>query len=208
MEPDTMAITMLKSNTKVSNLLGFYALLLLLSNQLSAQQQQTGLSAAASIDAELIRQSITAEGVDRIDSNSLRLTPQINLSYQGRTFSGVYTASVIHFERDNNGFSQESTFPQYNYSANWQAIDNILAFQANGNLTFINPIAGNFLLNDFVNDSGQLTRTRTNSISGALSIENNDFVTITGTSTFSLTESEQNEFTGNNALEGEFYSIT
>ena len=185
-----MAITTL--NVNVKRALFTVSVCAVASFNAAAQARKTGLDFTATANIEVINQSISAEQFGSPSINTLQVTPRINAFYQSRTFSGLWSGNVTHLEQDGDNFGIRNTYGEYSYTANWQPFERLLSFQASGALRYQNAFAGNFLINDFLNDQGQLIKNRNNQIASTLSLEQGDWIRGTGTLSYSQIRSEPN----------------
>lgn len=172
----------------------------------NAQQAQAGFDVSAVVRTELIQQSVESDILASQDLTTFSVRPQVTLSYQSSKVRAAFTSLVTHLERESETAEQEQTFSEYNYSAQVSLIDNVLAMGVNGALNFQNGQAGNFLVNDFVNDQGQLRRTRSNTVSLLGSVQNGDWIRGGGTVSYTKVEAERNEVLNNQALDSDIYS--
>jgi uncharacterized protein (PEP-CTERM system associated) len=204
-----MAITTLKVNrfkhTPIALLLTG-TMLSAVPHDTFAQQNQVGFDVSAVVRTELIQQNVESDTLASQDLTTFSLRPQVTLSYQSSKVRGAFTSSVTHLERESETANQEQTFSEYTYSAQAELIDNVLGLGVNGALNFQNGQAGNFLVNDFVNDQGQLRRVRSNTVSLFGSSQNGDWIRGSGTASYTKVEAERNEVLNNQALDSDIYA--
>ena len=94
--------------------------------------------------ADTIYQSVDTEEDSNRSLTTLTITPQVNATYQTRTFQGLWSGTYTHLERDNDDASQRQNYAEYSYSARWVPFENLLSFQAAGALSYQNTNASNF----------------------------------------------------------------
>lgn len=171
-----------------------------------AQERRTGFTVTAGANAEVIHQTISAEQFGNRSLNTLQISPRVNAFYQSRTFSGLWTGSVTHLDQGSDNFAIRDTYEEYSYTANWQPFDRLLSFQASGALRYQNAFAGNFLINDFLNDQGQLVKSRSNQLASTLTLDQGDWFRGSGTLSYAQLRSEQNPLFQGLALNNDVYS--
>jgi uncharacterized protein (PEP-CTERM system associated) len=157
--------------------------------------------------ADTIYQSIDTEENGNRSLTTLTITPQVNATYQTRTFQGLWSGTYTHLERDNDDASQRQDYAEYSYSAQWEPLENLLSFQAAGALSYQNTNASNFLVTDFIANSDSLAKTRSNRLSSTLTLDQGDWIRGQGTASYSDTASERS-LTNNNALDNDSYQLT
>jgi len=163
------------------------------------------INALATTDT--IHQSVETEENGNRSLTTLTITPQVNATYQTRTFQGLWSGTYTHLERDNDDTSQRQDYAEYSYSAQWVPFENLLSFQAAGALNYQNTNSANFLVSDFIANSDSLAKTRSNRLSSTLTLEQGDWIRGQGTASYSDTASERS-LTNNNALDNDSYQLT
>ena len=163
------------------------------------------INALATTDT--IHQSVETEENGNRSLTTLTITPQVNATYQTRTFQGLWSGTYTHLERDNDDTSQRQDYAEYSYSAQWVPFENLLSFQAAGALNYQNTNSANFLVSDFIANSDSLAKTRSNRLSSTLTLEQGDWIRAQGTASYSDTASERS-LTNNNALDNDSYQLT
>ncbi len=193
MEADIMDITTLSAKTKSRNIV-----LRNISRKTYLAFSLGALSPCVYADFDITGsaqgKSIFQE-VERQDEDSLSLTtfsviPQINATYQSRTFNGLWSGTLTHLERDNDDIGQTQDYAEYSYSAQWAPIGRTLVFQAAGALNYRNGDSSSFLVSDFLTNSNSLAKTRNNTLSSSLLIENNNWINAQGSASYSDVASE------------------
>ncbi|MAI63389.1 MAG: TIGR03016 family PEP-CTERM system-associated outer membrane protein [Alteromonas sp.] len=182
-----------------------YCVLLILSLPVSAQSQ---FNLNGQIEVDNTYQQLKTRSSDSRNLNTLSVTPSINTSYDSKTFRGIWSGSLVHLSRERNDLNLTDTFAEYNYSANWRPYGDILTFKATGFLNFINANNANFLLSDFLNNSQDLVKTRSNRLSSAFVLNRNNWINVGAEASFSDTASESSRFTNNNALNNDSVSFS
>ena len=168
---------------------------------------QAKLEVNALATADTIHQSVNTEESGNRSLTTVTIAPQVNATYQTRTFQGLWSGTYTHLERDNDDASQRQDYAEYSYSAQWVPFENLLSFQAAGALNYQNTNSANFLVSDFIANSDSLAKTRSNRLSSTLTLDQGDWVRGQGTASYSDTASERS-ITNNNALDNDSYQLT
>ena len=187
------------TNTKITKVALLVGLIV------STSAHASPLDFIASANAEAIYQDIASKSLGRRSLTTLQLTPRVNALYQSRTFNGLWSGTLTHIERDNSDVTQTEDYAEYQYSAQWAAIDRLLSFQANGALNYRNASAANFLVSDFLTNGGDLAKTRSNQFSSTLTLDQGDWIRARGQAAYSIVESERSENLSGVALDSETY---
>lgn len=207
---DIMDITMLKERMSKHRLtphsMSKYVVFLAVAPLSNVAVAQNKVNLSATANAEAIYQTVQSENDGQLSYNSYTITPNVLSSYESKLFNGIWSAGVTYVERENDISSDETTFPEYNYSANLRLIENYLTISAAGNLSYQNTTAGNYLLADFVNNPEELSKTRSNRITSNLQLDNNDWVSAQGVASYSDVASERS-VNNNTALNNDSYSL-
>lgn len=193
MEADIMDITTLSVKTKFRKVVhrnisrkAYLAIGLgALSPCVYAELDITGSAQGKSIFQEVERQD-----EDTLSLTTFSVIPQVNATYQTRTFSGLWSGTLTHLERDNDDIAQTQDYAEYSYSAQWAPMGRALVFQATGALNYRNGDSSSFLVSDFLTNSNSLAKTRNNTLSSSLLIENNNWVNAQGSASYSDVASE------------------
>lgn len=205
----TTAITMVLIETMHKLLArSLVGLSLLAVNTISfAQQQNSGLSVAASAEAAFIHQDFISEQSDgRSEAQTFRFEPTISLDYQSRRFQGRWTTTYTHLQRDVDDEGRNDNFTEYLYNARFIAIDNLLTFQANGALNYQNVQSDGYLIDDFLLNSDELSKTRSNRFSAISNIPRGRYFGANGSLSYSDTQSEERADNNNANLDNNSYS--
>lgn len=151
-------------------------------------------------EAEYIFQDVQSESEGNLSLNTFQVTPSINASLDTRTFSGFWSGSLSHLERDKVDDSRTDTFEEYSYAATWQPFERYVQFEAQGALSYQNTNASNYLVTDFLNSSDLLSKTRSNRISALANIDQVSIFKAQGGVAFSDVASERTTFNAGQAL--------
>lgn len=165
------------------------------------------LKVTGKAEAEYIFQDIESESEGQLSLNSLQLTPSLNASLDTRTFSGFWSGSVTHLERDKIDDSRTDTFEEYSYSASWQPFERFFLFEAQGALNYQNTNANNYLVSDFLNNSDSLSKTRSNRIAALANIDQIDWLSLQGGINYSDVASERSTLNTGQALNNDTFGF-
>jgi len=151
-------------------------------------------------EAEYIFQDVDSESEGQLSLDTFQVTPTINASLDTKTFTGFWTGSITHLERDKVDDSRNDTFEEYIYSLVWQPLDRFVQIEAQGALNYQNTNANNYLVSDLLNNSDSLSKTRSNRISALTNIDQGDWIKIQGGIAYSDVASERSTLNSGNAL--------
>ncbi|WP_338518291.1 hypothetical protein [Alteromonas gracilis] len=164
-----------------------------------------------------INGSVSVEGIYRdSDSNNSRfdetvgqVAPTFGISYQSARVSARLNARATHLERDNSDAlnTQRNTFGSYNYNSRVELLENLLFLTADGGFSYRDGNPLNFLTSDFVNNSDNLVKTRTNSLAANVVTQNNRRFLVNGVARFSRTETDNTQ-RNEGRIEDNNYSLT
>ena len=120
---------------------------------------QSDLKITAQSEAEVIYQDVQTETDGNLSLTTVSIVPSLIATYSSRTFSGNWSSTVTHLERENDTSGEEDTYAEYRYTAQWQPFDEYLLLQANGALNYQNTSSSSYLLTDFVTNSEGISKT-------------------------------------------------
>lgn len=183
----------------------YYCIFLLLSLPVTAQSK---FDLNGQIELDNTYQQLKTSSDNSRSLNTLSFTPSVNTSYESKNLKGIWSGSLVHLSRERDDLNFTDTFAEYNYAVNWRPYGDILSFDATGFLNFINANTANFLLSDFLNNSEDLVKTRSNRLSSTLVLSRNDWINVGAEASFSDTASESSRFTNNNALNNDSMSLS
>ena len=167
------------------------------------QAGNQGLSFASSINANVIHQSIAGDNLGTLNINTLQVRPDASALFRSRHIEARVNASVTHLERSGDEFQVQNTFPEISYTLLSRFFDDRAYLRANGAFRYQNAFAGNFLVNNFLNNQGELVKMRTNQIAAGVNVLQNDWLNGQAELSYALVESERNPFFQGIALDNE-----
>lgn len=156
------------------------------------------------IDAGYTYQQLKTESNSTRSLDTFSLNPSVNAIYSSKTLNGLWSGSLTYLNRQRDEFEQTQNYGEYNYLASWTPID-FLAFEVNGFLNYRNANTSNFILSDFLTNSEDLVKTRSNRMSSTLDLTRGSWILARGSASYSDTASETPTFTtiNSNALDND-----
>ncbi|GGW87084.1 TIGR03016 family PEP-CTERM system-associated outer membrane protein [Alteromonas halophila] len=161
------------------------------------------INAGASADA--VQQNLKSAEQEQRSLSTYTVEPFVTGSYRSKTLQGLWKGKVVYLERDREDSNQEDTYAEYSYNARWAPFERLLMFEANGALTYRNANAGNYLVSDFLTNSQNLRKVRTNRYAGTLQLDQGNYARANGTIAYSNVESERSLTGSGNRLENDTY---
>ena len=165
---------------------------ILISSTVSANE----LRVTANIDSNLVYQDINNSSIadNQIDEvTTFEVIPTVNAEYRTRTFQGRWSGKYSYLDRDFDDVNRKDNFGEYLYSASWSPLDSLVTFSANGALNYQNVSTNGAFLNDFLLNSDELAKTRSNRYGATLRLPNTPWFRAEGSLSYADTASEQSE---------------
>jgi len=114
-------------------------------------------------DAEFSNQSVGDIDNNRtLESNNVVLTPFVSAIFDSRDIDFLVRASHSYVYRSLENENASNNFTNYNYSGQYQIIDNLLSVQVSGAQDFRAELANSFLVDSFLLNAENLRKTNTN----------------------------------------------
>lgn len=114
-------------------------------------------------DAEFSNQSVGDIDNNRtLESNNVVLTPFVSAIFDSRDIDFLVRASHSYVYRSLENENASNNFTNYNYSGQYQIIDNLLSVQVSGAQDFRAELANSFLVDNFLLNAENLRKTNTN----------------------------------------------
>lgn len=203
-----MDITMQKMKKRLMKRnFAFSKLAIFTTSALGALSTHAGnLTLQPTVSAETIFQQIDSDTQGDRDINTLRIEPSLKALYESGKLRATFNGTGTHLERDTDNFSNDDDYFEYSYSADYEAIDRLLTLSASGGSSYRNANTDNYLVSDFLNNSGDLARTDTNTISARSEFTRGPWVAGTASLSYSTVKTEDNEFTTNARLNNDTIS--
>jgi len=143
------------------------------------------------LSAEAVVQNVEDKTNDTtIDSNNLILRPFINIVYDSRDLELVATATHNHIRRSLEDVSVTNNFTNFNYSGNYQVIDNLLFFTVAGAQSYRSRAANSLLVDNFLLNSENLSKNNTNRASLNFNLPTGNYIGINASAGLSRTSSD------------------
>jgi uncharacterized protein (PEP-CTERM system associated) len=152
------------------------------------------------VQGESIFQEVDSEDDGTLSLTTFSISPKLNTSLETRTFSGFWSGTITHLERDKRDDSRNDTFGEYDYSARWAPFERFILFDASGALTYQNTDSSNYLVSDFLSNADSLSKTRSNRIATSVFSDQGNWAQGFGTVSYSNVKSERSELDLGNAL--------
>ncbi|MDT0582618.1 TIGR03016 family PEP-CTERM system-associated outer membrane protein [Brumicola blandensis] len=146
------------------------------------------------VDSEAIFQDVFSEELqERINSTNYIVKPRLSVNYETRRGNFNWTATHSHVRRDLDELSTTDNYTNYSYRAGVELIDNLLNFNASGALNYQTVSSGGFLVDNFLLNANNLSKTRSNRFGLNLDLPKGDYFGHRTQVNYSSTESEQRE---------------
>jgi len=166
------------------------------------------LNWAVGVDNELVFQDVYSdERQETINSENYILRPQISLNYTSKRSNGFWRATHNHVRRSLQDAKITNNYTNYAYGGNFAAIQNLLTFTASGALNYQSAAANGFLVDSFLLNADNLSKTRSNRFGAEFTLPRGDYFGHSTAVNYSITQSEQSE-NSFNQLDSNVLSIT
>lgn len=150
------------------------------------------------LDSEAVFQNLfSEERSERIDSTNYILQPRLALNFKSKIANFNWTAVHNHVRRDLDDESVTNNYTNYTYRGRVELVKNLLSFNANGALNYQNSSNIGFLVDDFLLNAENLSKTRSNRFAFTFDLPRGDYFGHQSQLSYSLTESEKSEFNNN-----------
>ncbi len=176
---------------------------------LNSSAMANELRVTASVSTDIVTQNLDSQNnpnntVEDVDT--FQVIPQVNAEYRTRTFQGRLTGKYSYLDRKFDETDRTDNFGEYQYSAIWSPIGEVLTLSANGGLNYQNVSNNGALINDFLLNGAELAKSRNNNYAATLRIPNTPWFQAQGTLRYSDTRAEESEFLPNSNLNNESLS--
>lgn len=166
----------------------------------------------AGIDAKFVVQQINTKETPEqtIDSNNIVVTPYASLGYNAKDFDLFFKGTNNQIRRSLDSETTTQDFTEFNYSGNYELIDNVLSINASGLQSYTNSRANSFLVDDFLLNSESLNKLTSKSANVRLNISRGEFYGLSANSSFRKTTSELNNSNeiDDSVFDNESYSLS
>ncbi len=159
------------------------------------------------IDNEAVYQDVySEERRQSTNSTNLILRPQLSLNYKSKRFNGFWRATHNHVRRSLEEADVTSNYTNFAYGGSFAAVENLLTFTASGALNYQSRATVGYLVDDFLLNADNLTKTRSNRFGADFTLPRGDYFGHTTKINYSITESEKRE-NSLNQLNSDVFSI-
>jgi uncharacterized protein (PEP-CTERM system associated) len=146
------------------------------------------------VDNEFVYQDVySEERRETINSENYILRPQLSLSYISKRSNIFWRATHNHVRRSLQDASVTNNYTNYAYGGSFAAIQNLLTFTASGALNYQSAAANGFLVDSFLLNADNLSKTRSNRFGADFTLPRGDYFGHTTRVNYSITESEKRE---------------
>ena len=147
------------------------------------------------VEAEFVKQTVDdIDNDNEIDSDNIIIRPFLSFGYDSRNVNLLFNVTLNHIHRSLEEESVTNNYTDWSYLGNYQLIDNLLYFQANGGQNYRARSANSFLVDDFLLNAENLNKNTFHSASLNLNIPTGNYIGLSaraGANTIS-TEAEDN----------------
>jgi uncharacterized protein (PEP-CTERM system associated) len=163
--------------------------------------QLVSLSAAANdlkwavgVDNEFVYQDVYSdEQQQTINSTNFIVRPQLSLKFKSKRTKAFWRATHNHVRRSLQDANVTNNYTNYAYGGSFAAIKNLLSFTASGALNYQSAVSNGFLVDNFLLNAENLSKTRSNRFSTNLRLPRGDYFGHATQISYSITESERRE---------------
>lgn len=152
------------------------------------------LSWAIGVDNEFVYQDVYSdERRETINSENYILRPQLSLNFTSKRTNAFWRATHNHVRRSLQDANVTNNYTNYAYGGSFAAIQNLLTFTASGALNYQSAAANGFLVDSFLLNADNLSKTRSNRFGADFTLPQGDYFGHTTRVNYSITESEKRE---------------
>jgi uncharacterized protein (PEP-CTERM system associated) len=163
--------------------------------------QLVSLSAAANelkwvvgIDNEVVYQDVYSdEQQQTINSTNFIVRPQLSLNFTSKRTNAFWRATHNHVRRSLQDVDVTNNYTNYAYGGSFAAIQNLLTFTASGALNYQSASTNGFLVDNFLLNAENLSKTRSNRFGADFTLPRGDYFGHSTQINYSTTESERRE---------------
>lgn len=155
------------------------------------------LRVTGTLATDVVQQTIDDDSANNSqieDVTTFQVIPTINAEYRTKTFQGRWSGKYSYLDREFDDIERSDNFGEYLYSASWSPFDSLLTLSANGALNYQNISTNGAFINDFLLNSGELAKTRSNRYEATVRLPNTPWFRAQGSLSYSDTASEESEF--------------
>lgn len=166
----------------------------------------------AGVSAELVDQQIKTKDDPKqtIDALDTIVKPFASISYEAKDFDVFFKGTNNQVRRDLDNESTTQDYTEYNYSGNFDIIDDLLSLQASGIKSYTSNSLNSFLADDFLLNADSLNKITSDNANLRLNIRRGEFYGLSASSSYRHTVSERDDASmlDDSVFENESYGIT
>jgi uncharacterized protein (PEP-CTERM system associated) len=175
---------------------------------LSSSAIANELTWAVGVNNEVIYQDVYSdEQQQTINSTNFIVRPQLSLNFTSKRANAFWRATHNNVSRSLEDADVTNNYTNYAYGASFAAIQNLLTFTASGALSYQSASADGFLVDNFLLNAENLSKTRSNRFGADFTLPRGDYYGHSSQVNYSTTESERRE-NSFNQLNSDVLSIT
>ncbi|PKI02386.1 TIGR03016 family PEP-CTERM system-associated outer membrane protein [Glaciecola sp. 33A] len=170
------------------------ACMLLTMQTLSSSASANELTWAVGLDNEVVYQDVYSdEQQQSINSTNFIVRPQLSLNFTSKRANAFWRATHNNVSRSLEDADVTNNYTNYAYGGSVTAIQNLLTFTASGALNYQSASANGFLVDSFLLNAENLTKTRSNRFGADFTLPRGDYFGHSSQINYSTTESERRE---------------
>jgi uncharacterized protein (PEP-CTERM system associated) len=161
---------------------------------LSSSASANELIWAVGLDNEVVYQDVYSdEQQQSINSTNFIVRPQLSLNFTSKRANAFWRATHNNVSRRLEDADVTNNYTNYAYGGSFTAIQNLLTFTASGALNYQSASANGFLVDSFLLNAENLTKTRANRFGADFTLPRGDYFGHSSQINYSTTESERRE---------------
>ena len=146
------------------------------------------------VDNEFVYQDVYSdERRETINSENYILRPQLSLNFTSKRTNAFWRATHNHVRRSLQDANVTNNYTNYAYGGSFAAIQNLLTFTASGALNYQSAAVNGFLVDSFLLNADNLSKTRSNRFGADFTLPRGDYFGHSTRLNYSITESEKRE---------------
>jgi uncharacterized protein (PEP-CTERM system associated) len=166
----------------------------LIMQTLGSSASANELTWAVGLDNEVVYQDVYSdEQQQSINSTNFIVRPQLSLNFTSKRANAFWRATHNNVSRRLEDADVTNNYTNYAYGGSVTAIQNLLTFTASGALNYQSASANGFLVDSFLLNAENLTKTRSNRFGADFTLPRGDYFGHSSQINYSTTESERRE---------------
>ena len=161
---------------------------------LSSSANANELKWAIELDNEVVYQDVYSdEQQQTINSTNFIVRPQLSLNFTSKRTNAFWRATHNNVSRSLQDADVTNNYTNYAYGGSFAAIQNLLTFTASGTLNYQSASAAGFLVDSFLLNAENLSKTRANRFGADFTLPGGDYFGHSSQINYATTESERRE---------------